>query len=265
MKKKRWDGVWIAVLVLIGGVSLVTTKQEKNLSEVLEQTLKGTEMETKIEKEIETEIEAEKEIDWTDEIFTGENIFISYPVFSFKENKNVDQINLQIQEDALRILEHFDVNIESDTLDITYELADITKDWISIVYCGSYYRADASYSTAVKYTSNLSLKDGTHLQIAQVDSVKLLAEKILEGKYRVIGEDEELKEAVQNLVTEIGKEKFVQYLEAADFGMESYEAYPEWFSFWSTIEGETQISVVMPVGHTLGDYAVLEVFSESLD
>ena len=56
--------------------------------------------------------------------------------------------------------------------------------------------------------------------------------------------------------------ELIQYLEAADFGMESYEAYPEWFSFWNTIEGETQISIIMPVVHALGDYAVLEIFSE---
>lgn len=260
MKKIRWDQMWIAALLLIGGAlltgcqgeteTLATTKQEEVSSEILEPILKGT------------ETEEEKEIDWTEEIFTGESVFISYPVFSLKENKNVDSINQQIQEDALRILEYFDVNLESDILDITYEIADITEDWISIVYCGSYNRADASYPTAVKYTSNLSLKDGTHLRIAQMESVELLTQRLVEGNYRVIGEDEELKEAIREWVREMDKEKLEEYLKAADFGMESYEAYPEWFSFWSTIEGETQISIVMPVLHALGDYAVLEVFSE---
>ncbi len=266
MKKRKWERMLAAVLLLMVGVlpggcqgktqisaETTTAKQEESLKE--SQETSGLELIIK-------ETEEENKVDWTEEIFTGENVFISYPVFSFQESECADSINQKIQEDALRILEYFDVNLESDTLDITYEIADITKDWISIVYYGSYSRADAAYPTAVKYTSNLSLKDGTHIRIAQMESAEELAEKIVKGNYRVIGEEEELNQAVREYVAGMEKEAFVRGLESADFGMESYEAYPEWFSFWSTIEGETQISIVMPVIHALGDYAVLELFSE---
>ena len=253
----------LAALLLAGGVLLSGCQSETKIPATTkpeEESLKESQETSGLELIKETE--EEKKVDWTEEIFTGENIFISYPVFSFQKNEYADSINQRIQEDALRILEYFDVNMESDMLDITYEIADITTDWISIVYCGSYSRADAAYPTAVKYTSNLSLKDGTHIRLAQMESVEELAEKIVKGNYRVIGEEEELKAAVQEYVAGIEKEEFVRSLEAADFGMESYEAYPEWFSFWSTIEGKTQISIVMPVIHALGDYAVLELFSE---
>lgn len=257
MKKIKRGRIWFFVLLLVCGSiltgcqketeTLVTTKQEETSSE------KATKQET---------TEAEKEVDWTEKIFTEESIFISYPVFSFQKTVDANSINQRIQEDALRILEYFDVNMESDTLDITYEIADITENWISIVYCGSYSRTDAAYPIEVKYTSNLSLIDGQHLQLSQMESVTDLAQRILEGKYRVIGEEEELKTAICELVKGMDQEELAQNLETADFGMESYEAYPEWFSFWSTIEGKTQISVVMPVIHALGDYAVLEIFSE---
>lgn len=259
MKKRKWERKLLAGGVLLTGCqseteTLVTTMQEQE-----------EEPPEKVSEQIRKDTEEEKEIDWAEEIFIGENIFISYPVFSFKENECVGSLNQQIQEDALRILEYFDVNIESDTLDITYEIADITKDWISIVYCGSYSRADADDTTAVKYTSNLSLADGTHLRVAQMEPVEVLVQKIAKGAYRIIEEEEERKAVIQNRVAEMDIEELVRVLEAADFGMESYEAYPEWFSFWSTIEGETQISLVIPVPHALGDYAVLEIFSENLD
>ncbi len=249
------------VVLLVCGVSLtgcqsetetfVTTRvEETSLKENLEQD------------SLEQNETKEEEVDWTEELFIGESVLISYPVFSFQKTIDANAINQQIKEDALRILEYFDVNMESDTLDITYEIADITKDWISIVYSGSYSRADAAYPTAVKYTSNLSLKDGLHLQISQMRPVEELAQKIVEGNYRVIGESEELKTAIREMIAGLDLAELIQYLEAADFGMESYEAYPEWFSFWNTIEGETQISIIMPVVHALGDYAVLEIFSE---
>lgn len=246
-------GLVLASIVFLTGCqsekeTFATTKQEESLS--LE------------ESSSEETTEAEKEIDWTEEIFTGESVFISYPVFSFQKNIDAGVINQRIQEDALRILEYFDVDMERDTLDITYEIADITEDWISIVYCGSYSQADSAYPTAVKYTSNLSLVDGLHLRLAQMESAEVLAQRIVEGNFRIIGEDEELKTAIRELVEGMEPTELAQNLEAADFGMESYEAYPEWFSFWSTMEGETQISIVMPVIHALGDYAVLEVFLE---
>ena len=225
------------VVLLVCGVSLtgcqsetetfVTTRvEETSLKENLEQD------------SLEQNETKEEEVDWTEELFIGESVLISYPVFSFQKTIDANAINQQIKEDALRILEYFDVNMESDTLDITYEIADITKDWISIVYSGSYSRADAAYPTAVKYTSNLSLKDGLHLQISQMRPVEELAQKIVEGNYRVIGESEELKTAIREMIAGLDLAELIQYLEAADFGMESYEAYPEWFYFWNTIEGE---------------------------
>lgn len=241
-------------LLLVCGIILTGCQKET-------ETLVTTESLT--EERIEQESTEEKqEIDWTENIFAEESVFISYPVFSFQESVDAEGINQRIQEDALRVLEYFDVNIESDTLDITYEIADITKEWISIVYCGSYSRADAAYPTEVKYTSNLSLIDGQHLRLSQMESAAEAAQKIREGKYRVIGEEEERNAAVREWVEGIAKEDLIQSLEAADFGTESYESYPEWFSFWSTIEGKTQISIVMPVIHALGDYAVLEIFLE---
>ena len=241
-------------LLLVCGIILTGCQKET-------ETLVTTESLT--EERIEQESTEEKqEIDWTENIFAEESVFISYPVFSFQESVDAGGINHRIQEDALRVLEYFDVNIESDTLDITYEIADITKEWISIVYCGSYSRADAAYPTEVKYTSNLSLTDGQHLRLSQMESAAEAAQKIREGKYRVIGEEEERNAAVREWVEGIAKEDLIQSLEAADFGTESYESYPEWFSFWSTIEGKTQISIVMPVIHALGDYAVLEIFLE---
>ena len=262
MKKKeriKGERVLLAAFLLMSNIFLSGCQSERETFVTTKQE------ETSLEESSEsrtTEVEKEKEIDWTEEIFTGESVFISYPVFSFQKNIDADTINQRIQEDALRILEYFDVNMESDTLDITYEIADITEDWISIVYCGSYSRADAAYPIAVKYTSNLSLADGFHLQLAQMENVEELAQRMIEGNFRVIGEDEEIKAAICELVERMELEELAQNLEAADFGMESYEAYPEWFSFWSTIEGETQISIVMPVVHVLGDYAVLEVFLE---
>lgn len=100
------------------------------------------------------------------------------------------------------------------------------------------------------------------MRLSQMESAAEAAQKIREGKYRVIGEEEERNAAVREWVEGIAKEDLIQSLEAADFGTESYESYPEWFSFWSTIEGKTQISIVIPVIHALGDYAVLEIFLE---
>jgi len=264
MKKKRWEK-GLTVMLLLSGCFFLTGCQGEAETLVTTGETGITEKNTSSEKITQSTAkpeEEEKEIDWIEENFTGERIFISYPVFSFHESGCFEQVNQQVKEDALRILEYFDVDMTNDTLDITYEIADITKDWISIVYCGSYSRTDAAYPTEVCYTSNLSLKDGTHLRVSQMEKPEELAEQIIKKEYRLIGEEAEQIEAVKNYISAFNKEDLSNYLANADFGTESYESYPDWFSFWCTVGEETQISVVIPVPHVLGDYAVLEFFSE---
>lgn len=257
MKKKRWERELLSILLLAGGLLLCSCQEE---TEILT-TTENTDFTKEAEFTSET-TDLENEIDWTEEIFAGESVFIAYPVFSLEDKEFSEKINQKEKEDALRILEYFDVDVEKDMLDITYEIADITKDWISIVYCGSYSRVDAAYPTEVCYTSNLSLKDGSHLRISHMEQPEWLAKRMGQGAYRIIGEEAELIEAVKNQISALTEEELISNLVCADFGTESYESYPGWFSFWSTIEEETHISLVIPVPHVLGDYAVLEISSE---
>lgn len=264
MKKKKWEKELTVTLFLTGCFLLTGCQGEtETLATTGQNGITGENVSLEeVTDSIPKPDKAETDIDWTEEIFAGESIFISYPVFSMKEEEFSAQINQQVKEDALRILEYLDVNMESDTLDITYEIADITKEWISVVYCGSYSRTDAAYPAAVCYTSNLSLKNGAHIRAAQMVQPEKLAERILKGEYRVIGEETELTETVKTYISAFTKEELTEYLVCADFGAESYESYPDWFSFWSTIGEETQISLVIPVPHVLGDYTVLEFFPE---
>lgn len=264
MKKKKWEKELIFTLFLAGCLLLFGCQGETEILTTTEQNdfTKETESSEEISDCISEATDSGKEIDWTEEIFAGESVFITYPVFSLEDKEFSEQINQKEKEDALRILEYFDVDVEKDLLDITYEIADITKDWISIVYCGSYSRMDAAYPTEVCYTSNLSLKDGSHLRVSHMEQPERLAGQIGKGEYRIIGEEEELTEAVRNQISALTEEELISYLMCADFGTESYESYPDWFSFWSTIEEETHISLVIPVPHVLGDYAVLEFSSE---
>lgn len=267
MKRKRWERELISILLLAGCLQLSGCQGKTEILTTTEQTdftefIKETEsLEESSDFASET-TDSEKEIDWTEEIFAGERVFITYPVFSLEDKEFSEKINQKEKEDALRILEYFDVDVEKDMLDITYEIADITKDWISIVYCGTYSRVDAAYPTEVCYTSNLSLQDGSHLRVSHMEQPEWLAEQIEKGEYRIIGEEEELTEAVKSQIFALTKEELISCLVCADFGTESYEAYPGWFSFWSTIGEETRISLVVPVPHVLGDYAVLEISSE---
>jgi len=266
MKKNKWIGR--KAILIFAGCFLLSGCQGKENSQVTTQEEESSSL--KFLDWITETTKAEKEVDWTEENFSQENVLIFYPIFSPEENSSnlsekkelFEKINKQVREDALRILEYFDVNLESDTLDITYEIADITKDWISIVYCGNYSRIGAAYPVAVCYTSNLSLKDGSHLRAAQMKESAVLVKQIQEGNYRIIEEEEEQKNAVKEELSRFTEEELTKALECADFGAECYESYPEYFSFWSTIEGETQISLVIPVQHVLGDYAILEFLSE---
>ena len=207
----------------------------------------------------------EEEVSIVTARYEQDKILITYPQFEeIEKDLSIEKINEQIKQDALKILEFYEV-IKEDTLEVSYEIKGSFKTDISIVYKGYYLKKGASYPINIIYTSNLELKDVSRYNLAERVDLEQMAQNIVDGKYQIVEKDKrEFSEAIEQEIMRYTKEDWIENLKKTDFRETSYEAYPEWFSYWEW-KGEERIDYfIIPVIHALGDYVIIQVEGEDL-
>ncbi len=199
------------------------------------------------------------------ERYEQDKILIAYPQFEKIEKElSAEKINEQIKQDALKILEFYEV-IKEDTLEVSYEIKGSFKTDISIVYKGYYLKKGDSYPINIIYTSNLELKNASRHNLADRVDLEQMAQNIVDGKYQIVEKDKrEFSEAIEQEIMRYTKEEWIENLKKTDFRETSYEAYPEWFSYWEWKGKERIDYFIIPMIHALGDYVIIQVEGEEL-
>lgn len=271
--KKEYGKKWAIPLMTAVIVTAGITSCGKTNTEELKTTEAISTVETSSGAQSETESTAEeaskeemttlhREIDI--QYFEDKSISITYPILKNIGTPEIEaKVNEQLKQDALRVLEFYNVNAESDTMNIMSEISGIEEEWISVIYTGEYMSQGAAHPELIFYSSNINLTTGEHIQINEIMSISELIELIAKSKsYEIImmEENEALEKDLKKFIEELGEEEWKVLLEKADFGNSSYDSYPECFTYRQQEKGDiVHLYIAIPVPYALGNYAILKI------
>lgn len=190
--------------------------------------------------------------------FIENNIIIRYPQITKMKDSNLeDKINHLLKEDALKILEYYQVNFEGDSMEVDFEVKRCDEESLSVVYTGAYIWQGAANHANILYSSNIHMKTGTHISLADEKEIDEIAAALKSSEgYDVITDSEEVLAIVEENLKEINTDDLKLMLENADFKNKE-DSYPDIFSYY-TDKGESYIS--FPLINTAEDYVLIKLY-----
>lgn len=155
----------------------------------------------------------------TDGIYTDADISIFYPILSGNNS-----INRLIRQEAIsglgRIYPNTDGNLSGK---INYTISTQTKNLLSISYQGDIMAAGAAYPSSVNYTTNIDLRTGKKIVLADVIQINdEFVQMLMDHAKQTMG-----KELVQYLEEQIGIQGLKTRLLSTDQGSNNYSLYTD--------------------------------------
>lgn len=190
----------------------------------------------------------------TDEVYTKQNIKITYPQLKNPNNsKKIDSINKILKDQALAVTNYYDLSNPNALLKVSYNIQFQANDTLSIVYKGDYNSGSSAYPVSVFYSTNINTEEGKNLRLKDYANVNEIFNKLRKSNSSSnIAATKELAQAQTEYISTIDDSTLKGMLENADF----YESngtvqFPEVFSY----RNSDGIVIGIPVPHAIGDYA----------
>ena len=100
---------------------------------------------------------------------------VEYPVLSnLRDSAMEETVNAVIKEHALRPLTDYELNPETDTLEVTYSIISLDRNKAVIAYEGSFMLDGGAHPVGLFYTTNIDLNKGTLTGLSDyADSYKI--------------------------------------------------------------------------------------------
>lgn len=190
--------------------------------------------------------------------YTINNITINYPVIVGMSDTDMQEwANKELYEDAMSIIDLYDVDTEVDTLTVNYEVSVIYRSEFSLVYTGTLEQGSGSKNTiSIRLADDLDLSQQKHIRLADRLSASKLTSTILEsGDYTVLSSNFE-EETLRNYLSSQNEDFYTSLIQTADFGGSDA---PVGFSYNSM----GNVAVIIPVPHMFGDYAEISIAQQT--
>lgn len=190
--------------------------------------------------------------------YTSGNITINYPVIIGMSDEDMqDWANQELYEDAMSIIDLYDVDPDVDTLTVTYEVSVIYRSEFSLVYTGTLEQGSGSHNTInIRLSDDLDLSQQKHIRLEDRLSAAKLSSSILEsGDYTVLSTNFD-EETLKNYLASQSEDFYTSLIKTADFG--GADA-PVGFSYNSM----GNVAVIIPVPHMFGDYAEISIAQQT--
>ncbi|BCN32959.1 hypothetical protein [Anaeromicropila herbilytica] len=178
-------------------------------------------------------------------------------VDGIKDQKKGKKINTLLLEDSKAVLSPYDLNDENVTvmMDVNYSYVEESNQLI-VIYKGIYNNKTAAHPTVFYAISNIDLSKAKRIDDSNNIDIKKLTKAIQEGKFTVIAESDELKQAQKEYLLSISSKDYNQMFRNINFKEKNGKIIlPEVF----LIKKENKTTVILPTFHALGDYAEIEV------
>lgn len=194
----------------------------------------------------------------TKNTYTINNITINYPVIvGMSDTEMQEWANKELYEDAMSIIDLYDVDTEVDTLTVDYEVSVIYRSEFSLVYTGTLEQGSGSKNQiSIRLSDDLDLAQQKHIRLADRLSAAKLTSSILEtGEYTVLSSNFD-EETLRSYLSSQSEDFYAGLIKTADFG--GSEA-PVGFSYNSM----GNVAVIIPVPHMFGDYAEISIAQQT--
>ncbi|NBJ83533.1 DUF4163 domain-containing protein [bacterium 1XD42-94] len=178
---------------------------------------------------------------------------VEYPVLSnLRDSAMEETVNAVIKEHALRPLTDYELNPETDTLEVTYSIISLDRNKAVIAYEGSFMLDGGAHPVGLFYTTNIDLNKGTLTGLSDYADSYTMAGYILSDDcvvYQPADSSPEVKAALK----EYDIDTLWAILRQCDFSAEGLTGFPQSFSY----ENQGVIYISVPVSHALGDYVIV--------
>ena len=179
-------------------------------------------------------------------------IKIQYPaVYDTGDTGKETSINRLIKDNALSIIDQYELDESADTLDIRCEVIAADKKRLTIVYRGSCSSANAAHPANIFFTNTIDLNQVSNIGFSDYVDPYTMAGYVLSGDCQFPEASGELLTELKNIKNETDVMDYTAMFEQADFPVDT--EFPTVFSY----EKQGNIYFSIPVPHALGDYAIV--------
>ncbi len=296
MKKNIFLALSMSAALLVSGCSVLGPTDVQPITEeaveteaeteVVTEEVTQTETETETEEETEEETESEASTQQTNsdgslvidigddeeeesltsssgrmeevtKTYTYNNVTINYPVIVGMSDEDVQSwANEELYNDAMSIIDIYDVDVENDTLFIEYDVSTIYKGEISLVYTGTLETSSTSGTISLRLADDLDLSLQEHIRLSDRLSASKLITTVLEtGDYEVISTNFD-EETLREYLASQSEDFYTSLISTADFGGDEE---PEGFSY----NYLGNVAIIIPVPHMFGDYAEITIVQQT--
>ncbi len=190
----------------------------------------------------------------TTNTYTINNITINYPVLiGMSDTEAQEWANEQLYEDAMSIIDLYDVDVEADTLTVDYEVSLIYRSEFSLVYSGTLVQGSSTIN--IRISDDLDLSQMEHVRLSDRLSSSKLISCIESGDYTVLSTNFD-EETLREYLSTLSDDFYEALISSADFGGTDT---PEGFSY----NYLGNVAVIIPVPHMFGDYAEISIVQQT--
>lgn len=186
----------------------------------------------------------------------------SVEVSGLEDKEKEDTINQILLKDSKAVLAPYDLKDENVTvtMDINYKYNKNNKELI-VRYEGLYINKTAAHPTSFYGISIVDVNNAVRKDVTKNMNYSKLTNAILKGKFKVIAENEELKNAQKDYLLQTSKEEYKTLFKSVNFKEKNgIVIKPEVF----LIKNKDKITLILPTIHALGDYAEIEVLVKDI-
>ncbi len=184
-------------------------------------------------------------------------VSIEYPILSnLRDQKTEDLVNDRIREYATMLVDVYELDPAKDNVTIQCDIISLDRSKATLKFTGSMMADGAAHPSALFYTMNVDLADGSLQTLNDYADPYTMAGYIISEDCIITSSEDDA--AVKEYLSTLDLNTLWETLKNCDFSAEKADAFPSAFSYVN--QGIIYISV--PVPHALGDYAIVEFHPE---
>lgn len=185
--------------------------------------------------------------------YTSGSISIEYPsVTNLEDSSKAASIDTLLKENALSILDAYEVDGAQDTLSIKCSVLLADRSRITVTYTGTCMKKGAAYPVNIFYSNTVDVGKGTDIGFGRFADPYTMAGYVLSDDCEFYNVSPELAAGLMEYKNGTSIETYTAMFNQADFPVR--DTFPESFSY----EHEGTIFFSIPVPHALGDYAIVK-------
>ncbi len=185
--------------------------------------------------------------------YTSGKISIQFPsVTNLKDQSKAAAIDTLMKENALSVIEAYNVDSIKDTLTVTCKVLSAGSNRITVTYSGLLSTEGAAHPLNIFYSNTIDVKKTDNIGFSKYSDPYTMAGYVMSNDCIFLDKTPQQTQEIRNYLHSEGTlESYTQLFNQADFPFDS--TFPASFSY----EHEGTIFFSVPVNHALGDYVIV--------